>query len=265
MPRLLFHHLAASQSAPYRGALVHLVSMQRSLFAELVRQAQRAGELIPEIDPARAAELLVAALQGVLLQWELFGRESSLADAADPLIDFWLAGLRGGEPRVRPEQAGQGAGPVEDAQALPFIAALDVRPLLEQGRDPLDAILATLERLPEQGILLLTAPFRPKPLLALLGGRGYRLAAREEAPDTWRVEVQPAGSPEIADWRELEAPEPMERVLAATASFTPGDALLARVPRHPRPLLPRLKERGLVWEVHEESDGSALLHVRCPE
>jgi AcrR family transcriptional regulator/uncharacterized protein (DUF2249 family) len=262
MPRLLFYDVATGEDARYHGPLKHLVSMQRALLGELVRRAQGAGAVSRAVDPTRAAGLLVAVLQGAMLQWQLSDRESPLEEMVEPALDFWLAALRGGEPRARigdaPTLSESTAGPAR------FMEALDVRPLLREGRDPLDTILAALERLPATGVLKLTAPFRPSPLLSLLSGRGYRASAREEAPGVWRVEAQPPDSPEIVDLRELEAPEPLERILAATARLEAGDVLIARVPRFPRLLLPHLEERGLAWEVHEEADGTALVHVRRP-
>ena len=77
-------------------------------------------------------------------------------------------------------------------------------------------------------------------------------------------EGAPLHAPAIDDLRDLEAPEPMERVLAATARLAPGGTYAARVPRHPRLLLPRLEERGLLYEVIEEPDGTALVRVRRP-
>jgi hypothetical protein len=71
-----------------------------------------------------------------------------------------------------------------------------------------------------------------------------------------------AATPE--DLLDLEAPGPLERVLVATAELAPGESYTARTPRHPRMLLPRLEERGLRFEVYDELDGSALVHVRKP-
>jgi hypothetical protein len=56
----------------------------------------------------------------------------------------------------------------------------------------------------------------------------------------------------------------MAEVLIRTANLAAGEAFLARVPRVPLLLLPRLAERGLVHAVLVESDGTALLHVSVP-
>ncbi len=69
-------------------------------------------------------------------------------------------------------------------------------------------------------------------------------------------------SPEIVDLRDLEAPGPMEKVLLACSQLEDGVFFLAQVPRIPTMLFPHLKNRGLCWWVHAETDQSALLLVR---
>jgi hypothetical protein len=145
-----------------------------------------------------------------------------------------------------------------------YLLALDLRPLSKAGGDSWEQVLAALERLPADGVLTLEAADPPTRLVARLEERDYRVSVREGAGNLWSGAVQPAGAPEIADFRDLVAPEPLERVLEATATLAPGVAFLARVPRYPRLLLPRLHERGLEFEVREERDGTALVHVRRP-
>ena len=69
-------------------------------------------------------------------------------------------------------------------------------------------------------------------------------------------------NPDIVDLRDLEAPEPMEKVLLACAQLGAGEFYLARVPRVPTLLFPQLESRDLSWWVHEEEDHSALLLIR---
>jgi len=69
-------------------------------------------------------------------------------------------------------------------------------------------------------------------------------------------------TPDIVDLRDLEAPEPMEKVLTACAQLGAGEFYLAHVPCVPVILFPHLKARDLSWWVHEEADQSALLLVR---
>ncbi len=255
VPRLLFHDPGGSEGASFQPPLAHLVSMQESLVAELLRELQRDGDVDEGVDAEEAARLFVALVQGVLLQWEASGRAAPLARRGAALVEFWLAATAAGQPaRIGGEQAPEQAAP-------DGLMTLDVRPILASGRDPLADVLGALERLADDGALLLTAPFAPRPLVALLGGRGYRTAV-SGTDGVFEVEILAAGAPDPLELRELEAPGPLEAVLAASAELEVGAALIARVPRIPRMLLPHLDERGLGWTVVERSDGSALLHLR---
>jgi len=71
----------------------------------------------------------------------------------------------------------------------------------------------------------------------------------------------PTADPAIDDLRELEAPEPMERVLLACAELQPGNVYLARLPHVPVPLFPHLASRGLNWRLHEDPGQGVLLAV----
>lgn len=69
---------------------------------------------------------------------------------------------------------------------------LDVRPILTAGAEPLEAILAFVNRLEPGESFELVATFRPDPLIGLLSGRGYQ-AASEAWPDgSWCVTFRPA-------------------------------------------------------------------------
>ena len=68
--------------------------------------------------------------------------------------------------------------------------------------------------------------------------------------------------PDIVDLRDLEAPEPMEKVLLACAQLDAGEFFLAHLPHVPMPLFPHLELRGLRWWVYEEADQSALVLIR---
>jgi TetR/AcrR family transcriptional regulator len=262
MPRLLFYDVGSSAAAAYHAPLAQLVTLQRSLATELVRQAQRTGAIAAGVDATRASALLIASLQGLMLQWQLSGRALCLEEEADSMLAFWRAGLSAGQPMAS-KYGGGDESPVapDDLRAL---ACLDVRPLFEAGREPLAEILATLRRLPDDGVLKLITPFRPAPLLSLLAADEYRSDCHEFEPGCWATEVLAPNAATPEDLLDLEAPGPLERILIATADLAPGTSYSARTPRHPRMLLPRLEERGLEFEVHDELDGSALVHVRRP-
>ncbi len=252
LPRLLFANLA-SGTGPVFDALRRLYSMQSSLVAELIRDGLRAGEIDPAIDPRDAATLFVGVLQSVTLIRRLEARSEPLEIEGRRLLSIWIRGVR-----AAPGSAAQEPVPTPPGEG---IRTLDVRPLLGRGTDPFDAITAALAEVGAAGVLVVTAPFRPAPLIKLLTGRGHAVQVQVLGPRHFVIEVIHRGGPEPEDLRDLEPPEPLERVLVATRDLAPGGVYLARLPRHPRLLLPRLEERGLGFRVHEHHDGTALLRV----
>lgn len=67
------------------------------------------------------------------------------------------------------------------------IRRLDVRPLLEDGQEPLPEILRVVGTVRPGDILALDATFHPVPLRRLLGGRGFASYAEMPAAGHWRV------------------------------------------------------------------------------
>lgn len=238
------------------GGVAGLIAGQRSVVAELVRQAQAAGEVPAGVDARAAGAALVALVQGTLLQWQLEGRPPGATDRTTQAARLWLAGVRAGEPRGEDEGAG-----TKDREGL---VALDVRPLLARGQDPLGAVLAALDRVAADGLLRVTAPFEPRPLIALLEGRGHRVRVWRSAPDRHELDVFGPLAPEPQVLDGLEAPEPLERILAASLGLAAGAAVLGRLPRVPQLLLPRLDQAGLTVAWLQDVDGAAWVHVRRP-
>ena len=65
---------------------------------------------------------------------------------------------------------------------------LDVRPLLERGESPLDAVQAVLGSLkPGQGLTVL-APFLPSPLIERLKAAGFGARAGRQPDGSWHVD-----------------------------------------------------------------------------
>lgn len=141
---------------------------------------------------------------------------------------------------------------------------IDLRPFLAAGQEPREMVLNAVDTIPADGVLVLLAPFRPQPLLALLAKLEKRATDEEITPGVWRVCIQPPSSPTILDVRNLPAPEPMQKILETCALLEAGQACIARTPRYPHSLSTRLEERGLQFQIQEELDGSALIHIRKP-
>ncbi len=153
---------------------------------------------------------------------------------------------------------------------------LDVRPTLRAGGEPFEQIMRTVSALqPGQG-LRLRATFRPTPLLHVLGAKGFTAEAREIGGGDWEVlftppaQAMPDGGTvsrppaDLSAWpepvrtmdnRELDPPEPMVRILAATETMARGEVLAALLCREPVFLLPELAKRGHGWRGAFEPDG----------
>jgi len=154
---------------------------------------------------------------------------------------------------------------------------LDVRPILRDGGEPFEQIMATVAGLrPDQGLRLF-ATFKPTPLLHMLGSRGYTHDVRELGHDDWEVLFTPTGRAPVSaeavastpddddvwpppaisiDNRDLDPPEPMVRTLAALESLKEGEVLSALLCREPMFLLPELVKRGHRWRGGFDADGT---------
>lgn len=152
---------------------------------------------------------------------------------------------------------------------------LDVRPILRDGGEPFQEIMDAIAKLqPGQGLRLL-ATFKPVPLFSVLGARGFSHEDKPLADGEWEVLFQPAGdasepasvaaASETSEWpdpaqhldnRELDPPEPMVRILAATEALKQGEVLSALLCREPIFLLPELAKRGHAWRGGFEADGT---------
>ena len=143
---------------------------------------------------------------------------------------------------------------------------VDVRPILRAGGEPFSTIMAALDRLePGQG-LRLYAPFKPIPLFGVMADKGFGHQEVELEDGEWEVLFTPtvaipqAAEPVIVastafwptpvlhlDNRDLDPPEPMVRILAATERLAPGETLSALLSREPVFLFRELIKRGHQW------------------
>jgi uncharacterized protein (DUF2249 family) len=200
-------------------------------------------------------------MQGLALAPDAEPRgRSPLPARLEPVLALYLRAV-GRPPTDAVEPPPLAPSPPTAPPGAPRLVALDVRPVIAGGRDPLADILSALTPLPAGSALAVTAPFRPAPLERLLGGRGHRtqVLALERGAHVLLCLV--GGGPPVLDLRDRPAPEPLEAVLTAAASLTPGETLLAVVPRRPELLLPQLERRGLGHALLALPDGSHLVRV----
>lgn len=255
LSRILFYDATHQGDGNLRMYLQQLIAMQRALVSALVRTAIEAGELDGGVDSELAGRLWVATLQGTVLQWQLEGHSMDLSSLASPILDTWLGGIGKGCAR-----GNAGSETVSRSANLP-LNLLDVRPILAEGRDPLQNILAALSDIRPDGALILSVPFHPRPLVALLRSKGHELRVRSIDDGGIEVWILGLAAEGVLDVSDLPPPEPIQRVLEAAFDLGPQESFLAHTPRYPAPLLMRLVEMGRSCEAQVCADETALVYV----
>lgn len=161
----------------------------------------------------------------------------------------------------------------EHLQSLPpdRLVELDVREAIRQGEEPFPGIMAAVERLGPDHVLVLRTPFEPIPLYHVLARRGFAHWSEARAADDWSVwfwhtapspspsSVESAGAtvvgPLEVDVRGLEPPLPMVRILELLDRLEPGQVLVVTHERRPTFLYPQLEQRGFSHQTHELEPG----------
>jgi hypothetical protein len=167
------------------------------------------------------------------------------------------------------------------------IITLDVRPFIETGKDPLNAILQKVKTLEIGYILKIINSFEPTPLMYLLGKQGfesYAEAINDELVNTYfykktekplapKVEASDYSKDwdeifchfnnklEIVDVRAMEMPLPMHTILKALTTLQADKALFVYHKRIPVFLLPELEEQHFSYRIKEISDAEVHLLI----
>ena len=71
-----------------------------------------------------------------------------------------------------------------------------------------------------------------------------------------------AASVILVDARDLEPPEPLEKVMQALDLLRPGQSIRLLLHREPFPLYPLLAEKGFRHDTRMEADGSYVILIR---
>ena len=169
--------------------------------------------------------------------------------------------------------------------------AIDLRPLLAEGTDPLQTVLERIASLPADGVLVLDAPFDPLPLRRLLAGKGWSSEARRLADGHWQVTCRRDGKGRMAgdppppgeacpgpgdldvalqqradglhiDLRGLAPPRPLLAVLRLLNGLEDGGPVVAQFDRDPVYLYPELAEIGWTAERQAGETPSVTLVLR---
>jgi uncharacterized protein (DUF2249 family) len=145
------------------------------------------------------------------------------------------------------------------------IVALDVRPILDSGKDPLKDIFSKVKELNEGEALLIINTFEPVPLYSRMKDKGFTHYTETEG-GIWKVyffrekgsvekEEEATISPAAinindyeniieVDVHDLPAPEPMVKILENLYRIDDRSVMLVHHHREPNLLYPRLEERG---------------------
>ena len=172
---------------------------------------------------------------------------------------------------------------IHKADTAPFdinpsnVTAMDVRPILSDGEDPLDQILAKIKELKSGEVLKVINTFEPSPLVSLLEKQGYdsfinRISKNyiesffykktDDAPehaepidlnyDGWPEALDRFnGKTESIDVRHLEMPLPMTTILEALEVLPENKALFVYHKKVPVYLLPEISERNFEFRIKE--------------
>jgi hypothetical protein len=161
--------------------------------------------------------------------------------------------------------------------------ALDVRPILAEGGEPLGPIMRVAATVPPGGLLILDAPFDPAPLRRVRGNKGFDSYRRALADDHWRVWFRrrheeaspPPPAPAPGDgpkqWRDaaglhidvrgLEPPQPMHEILKLLESGAAPDGIIVHHEREPVFLYPELAERGWQHALLPADEGEVRIQI----
>lgn len=167
------------------------------------------------------------------------------------------------------------------------ILELDVRPILDDGVDPFEAIMAKLKTMDDSETLLIINTFEPIPLLNLLKKKGYVYETvrpesglvhtylekdnsekkkevkevRQEGGSFSDIEAKFKGNMTEIDVRDLEMPMPMVTILEALEKLHAGQALYVHHKKLPQYLIPEMEDRGYKWVSDEIDDDNIKLII----
>lgn len=188
-----------------------------------------------------------------------------------------------------------GAAEEKKKAASPFITQLnkeqiielDVRPVIESGRDPLSIIMDTVKKIQPGQVLKIINTFEPTPLILLLEKKGFESYVDTIGEDlvetyfhkktTGETEIATQAAAASSDWemvlhgfgekiqeidvRRLEMPQPMLTIFGALDRISSDTALYVYHKRIPVFLLPELVQRGLDYRIKEIKDGEVHLLI----
>ncbi len=164
---------------------------------------------------------------------------------------------------------------------------LDVRAVIESGKDPLDIIVKKVKTLQTGAVLKIINSFEPTPLRHLLGKQGFQSYSETISDDLVNTyfykesEINVLAKNKETDYatgwdeilnrfkdqletidvRALEMPLPMHTILEALETLSMDKALFVYHKRIPVFLLPELEEQQFSYRIKEISDAEVHLLI----
>jgi uncharacterized protein (DUF2249 family) len=144
------------------------------------------------------------------------------------------------------------------------IQKMDVRPIIDSGKDPFLEIMAKIKSLNDDEVFHLINSFEPIPLYSVLQSKGFEHWTENDGSvfnvffykndvnksevnlETNTSQVSPADYENVLelDVRELAPPEPMMKILENISKVDEKTVMVVHHHREPLMLYPKLEERG---------------------
>lgn len=113
------------------------------------------------------------------------GEKLKLVNDHDPVpLRYQLDAARPGQFRWEPVEAGPEVWAIEITGRARVV---DARPVIAQGGEPFELIMAAAQEVGDDEVLVVYAPFEPVPLEGVLGEQGFNYVADEIGGGDWRV------------------------------------------------------------------------------
>ncbi len=260
----------------------------KTKISHLIKYDKKAIDVIASINP------LFRKLKNPILR-KLLAPRVNVADAAsiggvsvnDFLQKLYLHGFEVDLNEINAEQESELIEEIVNLNVMERknIVEFDVRPILEGGVDPFEAIMSRLKQMNDDQTLLIINTFEPVPLLNILKRKGYKYEVErpeqgivhtymrkaeseviDESPETStqdnkltfeNVQEKYAGKMTEVDVRDLEMPMPMVTILEELENIDGSNALYVHHKKLPQYLLPEIKERGYSY-IHKDIDEDNL-------
>lgn len=95
VPRCIFQELQQPGESAAKAEVRGVLQAYRKLLLQLLGQAQRQGQIAPDLDHDAAATLFVGIVQGLVMQSLLTGKPGAMRAAAGGVLALYLRGIGG--------------------------------------------------------------------------------------------------------------------------------------------------------------------------